>query len=56
MLLQLLAKVGTDFQTMQKLMPGRSRSQLKTKYGREQKLNAERIDLAPEGPGQHPNF
>ena len=49
MLLQLLAKFGTDFQTMQKLMPGRSRSQLKTKYGREQKLNAERIDLALKG-------
>ncbi|KAK9862799.1 hypothetical protein WJX84_007708 [Apatococcus fuscideae] len=46
---QLLAKFGTDFQTMQKLMPGRSRSQLKTKYGREQKLNAERIDLALKG-------
>ena len=46
---QVMAKFGTDFQTMQKLMPGRTRSQLKGKYRRECKLDPERVDLALKG-------
>ncbi|KAK9839011.1 hypothetical protein WJX74_007785 [Apatococcus lobatus] len=46
---RVMAKFGTDFQTMQKLMPGRSRSQLKGKYRRECKLDPERVDLALKG-------
>ena len=48
-MLQLMGKFGTDFQTMQKLIPGRSRSQLKGKYRRECKLDPERVDHALKG-------
>ncbi len=47
--MQLLGRFGTDFQTMEKLISGRTRAQLKGKYRRECKLDAERIDLALKG-------
>lgn len=44
---------GTDFSIIMKLLPGRSRKQIKNKFNKEEKANPEKIDLILKTTGSY---
>eukprot|EP00826_Nyctotherus_ovalis_P027195 TRINITY_DN2121_c0_g1_i18.p2 TRINITY_DN2121_c0_g1~~TRINITY_DN2121_c0_g1_i18.p2 ORF type:complete len:153 (+),score=55.37 TRINITY_DN2121_c0_g1_i18:200-658(+) len=44
---------GTDFSVIERLMPGRSRKQIKSKFNKEEKANPERIDMVLKQTGSY---
>ncbi|CAL3964663.1 unnamed protein product [Diplocarpon coronariae] len=48
-----LAQFGTDFEMIAKLFPHRSRRQIKLKFNKEERVNAEKINRTMVGPKKH---
>ena len=44
---------GTDFSILMKLLPGRSRKQIKNKFNKEERVNPERIDATLKQAGSY---
>lgn len=44
---------GTDFSVIERLIPGRSRKQIKNKFNKEEKVNPERIDMVFKQAGSY---